>query len=1225
MITKARKLSQSTTLNQKMLIASITVGLLVWGTLDYLQTWNLEEIFNHELQARLAKQAAMNRLHFDRYLAAHRQAALIFISLEKFSEYLKKAQWDKEQPINVIKYSTIPPWLPSRSIMRSFIHCRYILLLDGDGAVREYYQDWHESIPPSLLKPAVLIRQLSHNQTFMTNVDGAPFLLTTATLNNENGQPLSSLIIANPIDNYFLSDSAEDVPIDKNVIALLTQADSRVIASSDPETIEKGAKLEVVSKDFFLTGKSFFDYSSSDLLLQFTSFIPKTTYQNAVKRIIFTTRIHRAITAASLIALSFFLFLVITRRLKELTARVTLLSVDLNIQPLAQVQGDEVSILTQHFIHIEKELIESRQALIKETETQRKLFHAVEQSPVSIVITDKNGVIEYVNRQFIQLSGFAFDEVIGKTPNVCKSDAHTPAFYKVLWDTIVAGNQWTGEIKNKSKGGAYFWEHVLISPVKDAQGEITHFIGIKQDITEKKQTEEALAKYEEELQAVYDGMVDGVMIVDIQSKQISRVNAAVCKLLGFSENELLKLSIDGIYSKTLTTRQTDFIERAVQRNLPITENVPIFRKEGAIVYVDAAHKQVVFRGKPSLVVFFRDITERKEQQETLRFQAQLLDSVRESIIATDLKGNIIYWGKGAEKLYGYLAEEVISRPHAHFIQPFVRTESKRGFREFIEQGAWSCQSLQRKNDGSTFWVETVISTVSDNRGLPCGAISIDRDVTERKRMEEELKHRKNSLDEAQRIAQIGDWQWDIVNNEMRWSDEVFRMFGLTNREHLRSYQDFLNYVHPDDRDIVQTAVNKSLIENIPYSIHHRIVLPGGAERFVHEKAEAHRDSQGNPILMIGTVQDITAMKQTEEELRKHRDRLEEMVQERTIELKEKEKILASVIEMAGAVIIFLSLEYNVIEFNREAQSIYGINKSELIGANYLTIFVPSEYQEIMKFELEKVVNGIPVRNCENYIVSRQGLKHILLWNADRIVDDLGKPIGIILSGQNITERKKIEENLKQSLKEKELLLKEIHHRVKNNMQVISSLIGLQSAYISDDRYVEMFNQSQRRIKTMALVHEKLYRSKGVAMIDFKDYATNLAQDLLSASIAESDRISLQIDVEDIFIGIDAAIPCGLIINELITNALKHAFPDAKKGLIRLSITSLDNQGKELEVIIGDNGIGFPQEIDFRNTDSLGLHIVVTLVRQLKGKIELVRSVGTEFKISFIAESRIKQI
>ena len=204
--------------------------------------------------------------------------------------------------------------------------------------------------------------------------------------------------------------------------------------------------------------------------------------------------------------------------------------------------------------------------------------------------------------------------------------------------------------------------------------------------------------------------------------------------------------------------------------------------------------------------------------------------------------------------------------------------------------------------------------------------------------------------------------------------------------------------------------------------------------------------------------------------------------------------------------------------------------------------------------------------------------------------------------------------VKQSLEEKEVLLKEIHHRVKNNLQVISSLLYLQAENVKDKQVLEMFQDSQSRVRSMALVHERLYQSPDLARVDFAEYLRSLVNHLFRSYGVNTNIIQLKINVGDVSLGIDTVIPCGLIINELVSNCLKHAFPDGREGEIRIELRP-DNDG-QCTLMVSDNGVGFPKYVDLRNTESLGLRLVDMLVNQFEGTIELDRSVGTAFKITF---------
>jgi two-component sensor histidine kinase len=212
----------------------------------------------------------------------------------------------------------------------------------------------------------------------------------------------------------------------------------------------------------------------------------------------------------------------------------------------------------------------------------------------------------------------------------------------------------------------------------------------------------------------------------------------------------------------------------------------------------------------------------------------------------------------------------------------------------------------------------------------------------------------------------------------------------------------------------------------------------------------------------------------------------------------------------------------------------------------------------------------------------------------------------------IRYRKEVEARIESSLREKEALLKEIHHRVKNNLQIISSLLSLQSSYIEDETAIDILQESRNRVKSMANVHEKLYHSKDLSKISFKGYIEDMTREL-SKSYGSNQKIQINTEIEDVSLGIETAVPFGLIINEIVSNSFKHAFPDGMSGEISIKLT---REGEDLTLIIRDSGIGLSEDLDLNKTKSMGLTLVNALVMQLDGKMELQRDGGTAFKIKF---------
>ena len=370
----------------------------------------------------------------------------------------------------------------------------------------------------------------------------------------------------------------------------------------------------------------------------------------------------------------------------------------------------------------------------------------------------------------------------------------------------------------------------------------------------------------------------------------------------------------------------------------------------------------------------------------------------------------------------------------------------------------------------------------------------------------------------------------------------------------------------------------------------------------------------------------------EMELVQYRDHLEELVKERTYELSEtnlqltasEEKLRKSeqkyrnIFENSTEGIFQTGPDGRFLSANPALARMYGFGSpgemTEGRGDPGSRIYVDSADPERLKALYE--AHG-SVTHFETRLFRRDGT---ILWasmSGRAVKDDQGNIIcyeGVV---EDITSRKEAEEQIRASLHEKEVLLKEIHHRVKNNLQVISSLLNLQSQYIQDPKDIESFQASMDRIKSMALIHDKLYRSKSLAGIYLPDYVQDLTYNLLF-TYAFRKNIATRVDIAPISLDIDNAMPVGLIVNELVSNSLKHAFPGAMEGSITVEVRE---EGKEIILVVADDGVGFPADMDFRTTESLGMQLVVTLVEQLDGTIEIARDRGTKFCIVFKAPGR----
>lgn len=366
--------------------------------------------------------------------------------------------------------------------------------------------------------------------------------------------------------------------------------------------------------------------------------------------------------------------------------------------------------------------------------------------------------------------------------------------------------------------------------------------------------------------------------------------------------------------------------------------------------------------------------------------------------------------------------------------------------------------------------------------------------------------------------------------------------------------------------------------------------------WVELTARAIKDHNGNIRFYEGVVHDIDKKKKIEEALH------------------ESDMIYGTLVEGMSEGLIKVNND-GVIQFvNSSLCSMLGYSKDELIGVLSHHKLHPEKDAEIIRNKNRSRIG----RTSDKYEVQMKKKSGELIWveiNGSQTMDLKGNVIGSIAVITNIDQRKHSEDEIKKSLKEKEVLIKEIHHRVKNNLQIILSLLKLQSAYINDEKGLKIFRDIQNRIISIETVHQKLYQSKDVSGINFGEYAQNLLAQLFNIYRDEYSRVSFEIKCIDTLMNLDTAIPCGLILTEIVSNSLKHAFPGNMSGRIIVELKKYSET--QFILSVKDNGIGL-SNVDINNTDTLGLQLVKTLTRQLDGKIYMKTKSGTEFIIIFTA-------
>ncbi len=346
-----------------------------------------------------------------------------------------------------------------------------------------------------------------------------------------------------------------------------------------------------------------------------------------------------------------------------------------------------------------------------------------------------------------------------------------------------------------------------------------------------------------------------------------------------------------------------------------------------------------------------------------------------------------------------------------------------------------------------------------------------------------------------------------------------------------------------------------------------------------------------------------------------RNQVEEALRESDVRLLESNQLLAGVLEHTHILTAFLDPQFNFVWVNRAYADAGKHEPSFFPNKNHFDLYPHEENQAIFQRAVDTGEPFFVTAKPFEYPDDSELNTTYWDWSLIPVKDENGKLTGLVFTLAEVTDRKRAEEQIKASLREKEVLLQEIHHRVKNNMQLIISLLRLQAKNIEDKHYVDMIKESENRINSMALIHEKLYMSKDFSKIDFTEYVRSLVNHLFISNAIDTNKIRLKMDIEDVSFDLESAIPCGLLINEIISNCLKHAFPNDQKGEISIALSSVNEN--QISLIVRDDGIGISEKIDIKNANSMGLHLIEVLAEgQLRGKLELDRTNGTKYNIKF---------
>lgn len=461
------------------------------------------------------------------------------------------------------------------------------------------------------------------------------------------------------------------------------------------------------------------------------------------------------------------------------------------------------------------------------------------------------------------------------------------------------------------------------------------------------------------------------------------------------------------------------------------------------------------------------------------------------------------------------------------------------------------------------------------------------------------------------MANMVYWEYNTEQDLFTFDDQFYALYGTTAEEeggNKISGQEYVQrFVDPSAYELMENEFAKTFEVDDPNFLsktHHWMIRADGERRFIQVRFKIMFDEKGNKIGTRGVNQDITELKMAQDQLELNQD------------------LLLMSMDMAKLVKWEYNIEKDLFTLDDHFYTLYGTNAEEQGGyqmpfMEYVKRFVPEEEKKSLANKFVKILKSDDpdiTTTIQHWIIRGYRERKYIELRIKAIYDENNEKIGTRGVTQDITELKKTEEKLRQLLEDKDMLIKEIHHRVKNNLMIISSLLNLQSSNLKDQESKDLFQVSQNRTKTMALIHERLYQSDDLKRIGFKEYITTLSKDLYKNYVNDPNRVGLQLVVEDVDFDVDQAIPLGLILNEIITNSMKYGFPGDLKGKVFID---LSKKGKTYTLRVGDDGVGLPEDLDIEKTDSLGMQLITNLISQIDGEFELKRENGTEFIIKFM--------
>jgi PAS domain S-box-containing protein len=830
--------------------------------------------------------------------------------------------------------------------------------------------------------------------------------------------------------------------------------------------------------------------------------------------------------------------------------------------------------------------------VLKSSESRyRRFFEAVRDG---ILILDADtGTILDVNPFLIELLGFTHEQFLGKKLweiGVFKDIAASKDNFRELQEKKYIRFE---DLPLETTNGQRIYVE-FVSFVYDVEDKLVMQCNIR-DITERKRAEEVLKSSESRYRRFFEAVRDGILIIDAETGTILDVNPFLIELLGFTHEQFLgkKLWEIGVF-KDIAASKDNFRELQEKKYIRF-EDLPLETADGRRIYAEFVSFVYDVEDKQVMQCNIRDITERKKAEAVLKSSEsryrRFFEAVRDGILILDAEtGTILDVNPFLIELLGFTHEQFLGKKLWEIGVFKDIAASKDNFRELQEKKYIHFENLPLETaDGKRIYAEFVsfVYDVENKKVMQCNI----RDITERKQAEEVLKSSEMRYHRFFEAVRDGILILDTgTGTILDVNPFLIELLGFTHEQFLGKKLWEIGVF----KDIAASKDNFRELQEKKYIHFENLPLETADGRRIYVEFVSFVYDVENKNVMQCNIRDITERKKAESALR------------------ESEKRYLMIGELIPFGVWMCDAEGKVIHLSDSFLNLIGITLDEAVRSGWMQ-HLPAGEGERAIADWNLCVQAAGFWDYEFRIIDRNGKEHFVLSRGAPLRDESGAVISWVGIHLDITERRRYQNGLETSLRENEILIKEVHHRVKNNMQVISGFLQLQSDYIDDPGAVDKLNECQRRVKTMALVHEKLYQSKSLEFIDTAEYIRSLVADLMDSSTLRT-VVDVRVHVDPVNINLDTAIPCGLIINELMTNTLKHAFRDRPAGTVSVDL----HLGADhwFTLVVQDDGVGLSPDFDPRSTASLGMQLVDILSRQLGGVLKVSNEQGARFEIRF---------